>query len=794
MRGFTSDVSPPVRPRGSNRLVRTAAATALAVLLLSAAGLIGTAPPAAASPPPPGTSTSAVTASGSTAASGTTAVVSTTAALSAAASLLTGTGLAPGSASARPAAVPTPSAVAPSDTGTPSGTPTPPPTPRPVSIDRLPDLVRSFPLAVSGTATPQDTVSVSAGSSPGAAESCTATADDDGDWRCSLASLPDGEGVPVRAESTRSGSDSTRVDVLHPPVIAGTGVVATSGSIRGTAYPGASVTVTAETGASCTFPADANGAWACVLTGSLPDGQHTVSATQTAPFSSQSSAVSGRVTIDVDRTAPAAPGITSPPSGASARAGETVAFGGTGESGAHVTLYATTSQGTTVVCTADVAAGAWSCQGALPAGAYTLSALQRDDAGNVSGGSNAVALSVAGATTPSKPSPTRTPSPTPTPAVPAPPAAGGGSGTGPLHPDTRGWIATPFSNASAPVVTAASLPGWMRSAGLAIAALLLLVLPARLLTAALARGRADRAERERRRGVSVFGRNRPRSDVSEASALFGAAARSERVSGSGRSGARADTTTTSSGAPQPRWLAPVVGAAAAVLVTLSTPLSDPGAYLRVLLAIGIAVTAVNAVWVLAGRGIAPHLGLPAPRIVVRPELLVVVAVAAFGSRLLGLSPALLFALVLGLSMAPHAGRARRGRIASVQISAVAALGVLAWLAVGLLATPTGAFSAFLVELVNAIALIGIGSAAVMLLPLGALAGRAVAQWSRWLWGGLSLVVYTVLFALLLPVASLVERGVGVVAIVGVAAGFAAASVAVWLWERYVAPALDRTVP
>ncbi|WP_431247818.1 hypothetical protein [Leifsonia xyli] len=98
------------------------------------------------------------------------------------------------------------------------------------------------------------------------------------------------------------------------------------------------------------------------------------------------------------------------------------------------------------------------------------------------------------------------------------------------------------------------------------------------------------------------------------------------------------------------------------------------------------------------------------------------------------------------------------------------------------------------ELVNALALTGIGSAAVMLLPLGGLAGRAIVQWSRWLWGGLSLVVYTVLFALLLPIASLVERGVGLIVIIGLAVGFAAASVAVWLWERFVAPALDRTVP
>jgi len=130
----------------------------------------------------------------------------------------------------------------------------------------------------------------------------------------------------------------------------------------------------------------------------------------------------------------------------------------------------------------------------------------------------------------------------------------------------------------------------------------------------------------------------------------------------------------------------------------------------------------------------------------------------------------------------------------VQVSAVAALGVVAWLAVGLLPTPSTPLAAFVAAFVNVLALTGIGSAAVMLLPIGGLAGRAIARWSRWLWGGLSLVVYTVLFALLLPVASLVERGVGVIVIVGVAVGFAAASVAFWLWERYVAPALDRTLP
>jgi len=60
--------------------------------------------------------------------------------------------------------------------------------------------------------------------------------------------------------------------VLHPPVIAGGGTVPTTGAVRGTAYPGARVTVRADTGATCTFPADSSGAWGCVLGGDLRDG------------------------------------------------------------------------------------------------------------------------------------------------------------------------------------------------------------------------------------------------------------------------------------------------------------------------------------------------------------------------------------------------------------------------------------------------------------------------------------------------------------------------------------------
>lgn len=745
MRVFTSDVSPPVRPRGATGLVvAVLSGFVIAALAFAVGSIAGLAPPASAQ-----TAGSAAT--------------------SATVSRSIPTRTAPADASA------------PADNTAPADTPTPTPTPGAPTLDPLPSgLVTTFPLTVSGTADPGDVIDVSGGSSASAAGSCTVTAAADGTFRCALQRLPDGPGVPVRAVSRSSGlAASGRVDVLSPPTIASAPGGATGGGISGTAYPGASVTVTAETGASCTFPADSAGNWGCVLPG-LGDGRHTVTATQVAPFSSTRSARSPAVSVVVDTVAPPAPTISSPAPGTTVAAGGALGFGGAGEPGATVSVYASNPKGTTVACTATVAGGAWSCAATLPAGDYVASALQRDAAGNVSAGSNPVAVAVeaAGAATSSPRNPTSpAPNPAPAPAVPPTSPAPPSAPAAPTHPDTKGWTATPFTTASAPVVTAASVPGWLRSVGLALAALLLLVLPARLLVVSLARPRERREAR-----ASLFGRNRAAGELGEADALLGGRA---AISGGG---AHAAPDGAAAVGTQPVWLAPLVGVSAAALVTLSTSVNDASAYVRLLVAVSLAIAGVNAIWVLSARGMTRHLGVAMARTVVRPGLLLVVAAAAIGSRLLGLEPALLFGLVLGAVLPEGLGRVGLGRTAAVQLSAVAALGVLAWLTVGVLPTPSGALSAFLVELVNSVALVAIGSTAIALLPFGRLTGRAVLQWSRPLWLAMALVVYTVLFALLLPVASLAQTGAGAVAVVIAAVVFAAVGLSVWLWERYVEPA------
>lgn len=724
------DISPPVRSRGATGPRRRALVSlAVSALFLAAAGVLALAAPASAAPDG------------------------------------------------------TPSPDHPSSTLPSSGTPTP--TPSPLTLDEPgDDLVTRFPLTIQGGGDPGDTIAVSAGAAGSAANRCTATVDASGRFSCDLRALPDGPNVTVRAESAATGqSATTHVAVLSPPVILSDGG-ATGGGVHGTAYPGARVTVTSDSGATCQFPADSTGAWGCVLTGSIPDGRHTVTATQVAPFSPTRSAASAPATILVDTVAPPAPTITSPAPGSTVNSGEPMTFTGTGEDGGVVTVYANTSAGATVACTATVAGSAWACTGTLADGGFLITALQRDAAGNISAGSNTVAVTVAGAGTAAvppatrspKPSPTATPTPTPTRTVPPGTASPAPPSEGQQHPGTRGWIETPFSSASAPVVSAEAFPGWLRSVLLALAALLLLALPARLLAATIARGRAARAAEgaaPRERG-SIFGRNRSRAELGEADALLG--------------GRPDDTAATTAEPSRPVWLAPLTGIVAAALVTLSTSITDPGAYLRLLVAVVVAIALVNAVWVLAARGLARQLHRPVPPVAVRPGLLVLVAVAALGSRLFGLEPALLFGLVLGVAIAPEVGRIVRGRIAAVQISATAALGVLAWLLTGILPAPTGGVSAFLLEGANALAQVGIGSSAIALLPVGGLAGRAIFQWSRLLWTGMSLVVYTLLFALLLPVASLVEAGSGLIVATIAALVFAVISVSVWLWQRYVEPA------
>jgi hypothetical protein len=238
-----------------------------------------------------------------------------------------------------------------------------------------------------------------------------------------------------------------------------------------------------------------------------------------------------------------------------------------------------------------------------------------------------------------------------------------------------------------------------------------------------------------------------------------------------------------------RWIVPASGVlAATALVTLSSPVEDQLAYLRMSLAVLGALLVVGVLAVAVPRAAARRFANVSATTAFVPYTLLLVAAASTISRLLELQPALLFGVVVMVTVTTGSAAAA-GRIAAITIGSLTSLAALGWLAVGVLPAPNTAVAAFTAEFVNAVVLVAIGSAAVLMLPLGTLPGRMILRWSWGIWLAGAVAVDTVLFAILVPIGRLNSSGTGTIAFAVGTIGFAAISISVWLWQRYIAPAL-----
>ncbi|WP_158617679.1 Ig-like domain-containing protein [Corallococcus sp. CA049B] len=241
----------------------------------------------------------------------------------------------------------------------------------------------------SGTAEAGNTVTVREGTTV----LCTATVNASGNWSCTPSvPLPDGARTVTAQAADSSGNLSPTtsvgftVDTTAPvaPVISTPAQNAqlntATPTFTGTAEAGSTVTVREGTTVLCTTTANAvTGAWSCASGVTLGSGPHTVTATARDAVGNTGPASAGR-TFVVDVTAPPAPVIVSPASGA-AVGSTTPTFSGFAEAGSTVTVVV----GGVTVCTATAnASGAWSCVSAttLPQGAQTATATATDAAGN----------------------------------------------------------------------------------------------------------------------------------------------------------------------------------------------------------------------------------------------------------------------------------------------------------------------------------------------------------------------------------------------------------------------------
>lgn len=203
-----------------------------------------------------------------------------------------------------------------------------------------------------------------------------------------VAALADAASVTVSASQTNfagtgTTSRQTSKDTIAPASPAftspadGSFLNTATPTIAGTAEPGSTVRVIVAGVTICTALTQGNGVWTC-LTSSLADGARALTTTATDP-AGNTSPVSGPRTITIDTVAPAAPVISSPPS--SPPVGPNPTISGTAEPFASVTV--TEGAGTVCMVTANNL-GQWSCPTTFTPSTRTISATQRDRAGNVS--------------------------------------------------------------------------------------------------------------------------------------------------------------------------------------------------------------------------------------------------------------------------------------------------------------------------------------------------------------------------------------------------------------------------
>ena len=257
----------------------------------------------------------------------------------------------------------------------------------------------------SGSGEPGATVSVVIGGTT----VCTALVDASGAWSCVSSTLTEGSKVATITQRDPAGNTSpavTRnftVDTVAPsaPAITapseGLALSDATPDFSGTAEAGATVSVFVDgnTGTPvCTATAGPGGAWTCTPTTDLTEGAHTVTARARDAAGNDSPISTPAVNFSVDTSAPTAPAITTPADDA-ALSDTTPTISGNGEAGATVSVF--DGSNTTPICTAVVGvSGMWSCTPgtALTEGPHTLTASQRDPAGNTSPVSGAIDITI----------------------------------------------------------------------------------------------------------------------------------------------------------------------------------------------------------------------------------------------------------------------------------------------------------------------------------------------------------------------------------------------------------------
>jgi len=501
----------------------------------------------------------------------------------------------------------------------------------------------------------------------------------------------------------------------------------------------------------------------------VPAGQVTVSATQTGngqgwPNGSTSDPFTRQLTVTWTPQEIAPPEITSPASGARITTSP-VQVSGTGTDGATVSVFADNGSGS---CTATVSGGRWSC--AVPVtgrGTITFYASQALDPARPSQpGTLSVALALPTAgddgeeqEEEQEPEPSATASPDPEDSTTPTPIPGidadddqGGIGREPVGPIERslgtGWGVPSGFGFMLPDARSILDPiRWVTAIALAIAFVLFVALPLRLLFAALQR-------RFHVPRLHLTGRNQNVPAEAE-----------------------------EDGPPlKPRTLAAITLAGSAAVIALAWGVDAQPSSLRLLVAVGIGLVLLNALAVVLPAWIGRRrLGL---RIEVRtlPFLVLVGAALALISRGLALDPPIITGVIGTFAFLAGESRGRRVGVNLGQFGTIFLVSIAAWWAHALIGPGAGAERVLLREILATMVLAGVGSLVVLALPVRGLPGRLVYDWSRPVWIGTAAT--SVVLAALLLLGDLGTTHFPALLLGILAVCFGGLCVLVWAWFRF----------
>jgi hypothetical protein len=209
--------------------------------------------------------------------------------------------------------------------------------------------------------------------------------------------------------------------------------------------------------------------------------------------------------------------------------------------------------------------------------------------------------------------------------------------------------------------------------------------------------------------------------------------------------------------------------------------------LRVLVSLFVTFAVLNVLgayvtwWATSRSSHTQRPGFPA-----RPSNLVILVVSVIVARLIHLEPGLVFGAVLGLDFGVKLAVHRRVPVVLVGAGYAAVIGLAAWIGYSSIPASSSAFGLVLLrEFLSQLAVAGLASLPISLLPFKALSGESLFRWKRVAWA-ISYAVGLVIFLIVLLPMPFSWSGVSepLVAWVSLFVAYSIVAALVWLGVRY----------